>query len=133
MKYLKKYNESKKEKFPNLKKMEIDGFSVLVGKDAVSNDYLTTIEASENDIWFHVKGIPGSHVLIKIKDTDGVVILPTDEVKKTVAQLAAKNSKAKGDCVVVCCKAKFVKKLPDMNPGQVRVDYKNAEEININI
>ena len=128
MKYLKKYNESKRDKFPNLKKMEIGGYSIIMGKDALSNDHLTTIMADPEDMWFHVKGSPGSHIIIRQGDK-----LITNEVKKQVAEIAAKNSKAKGDCVVVCCKAKFVKKLPDMNPGQVRVDYKNAEEININI
>jgi len=124
----KSFEEGKKEKFPNLKKMEIDGYQVIIGKDALSNDHLTTVMSNPEDMWFHVKGVPGSHIIIRQGDK-----LITNEVKKTVAELAAKNSKAKGDCVVVCCKAKFVKKLPDMNPGQVRVDYKNAEEININI
>jgi len=124
----KSFKEGKKEKFPNLKKMEIDGYQVIIGKDALSNDHLTTVMSNPEDMWFHVKGVPGSHIIIRQGDK-----LITNEVKKTVAELAAKNSKAKGDCVVVCCKAKFVKKLPDMNPGQVRVDYKNAEEININI
>jgi len=128
MKYLKKYNESKRDKFPNLKKMEIGGYSIIMGKDALSNDHLTTIMADPEDMWFHVKGSPGSHIIIRQGDK-----LITNEVKKQVAEIAAKNSKAKGDCVVVCCKAKFVKKTPDMNPGQVRVDYKNAEEINIHI
>jgi predicted ribosome quality control (RQC) complex YloA/Tae2 family protein len=124
----KSFQESKKEKFPNLKRLEIDGYQIIMGKDALSNDHLTTIMADPEDLWFHVKGVPGSHIIIRQKDT-----LVSNEVKKQVAQLAAKNSKAKGDCVVVCCKAKFVKKEPDMNPGQVKVDYKNAEEINITI
>jgi len=124
----KAFSEGKKEKFPNLKKMEIDGYSIIMGKDALSNDHLTTIMADPEDMWFHVKGSPGSHIIIRQGDK-----LITNEVKKQVAEIAAKNSKAKGDCVVVCCKAKFVKKTPDMNPGQVRVDYKNAEEINIHI
>lgn len=122
------FNESKKEKFPNLKKSEIDGYLVIMGKDAVSNDYLTTIMADPEDLWFHVKGVPGSHIIIRQKDR-----LISNEVKKQVAHMAAKNSKAKGDCVVVCCKAKFVKKDSDMKPGQVRVDYRNAEEITITI
>ena len=122
------FNESKKEKFPNLKKLEIDGYQIIMGKDALSNDHLTTIMADPEDLWFHVKGVPGSHIIIRQKDR-----LFSNEVKKQVAQLAAKNSKAKGECVVVCCKAKFVKKDPDMKPGQVKVDYKNAQEINITI
>jgi predicted ribosome quality control (RQC) complex YloA/Tae2 family protein len=122
------FTESKKDKFPNLKKLEIDGYQIIMGKDALSNDHLTTIMADSEDLWFHVKGVPGSHIIIRQKDR-----LISNEVKRKVAELAAKNSKAKGDCVVVCCKAKFVKKDSDMNPGQVRVDYKNAEEINITI
>jgi len=128
IKNFKVFKESKKEKFPNLKKSEIDGYLVIMGKDADSNDYLTTIMADPEDLWFHVKGVPGSHIIIRQKDR-----LISNEVKKQVAELAAKNSKAKGDCVVVCCKAKFVKKDSDMKPGQVRVDYKNAEEITITI
>ena len=99
-----------------------------MGKDAESNDHLTTIMADPEDLWFHTKGVPGSHIIIRQKDK-----LITNEVKRKVAELAAKNSKAKGDCVVVCCKAKFVKKESDMKPGQVKVDYKNAEEIKITI
>lgn len=123
-----KFLEGKKEKFPNVKNMEIDGYSIIIGRDAKSNDYLTTIMAEPEDMWFHVKGVPGSHIIIKQKDR-----LISNEVKRQVAELAAKNSKAKGDCKVVCCKAKFVKKESGMNDGQVRVDYKNAEEINITI
>lgn len=128
---IKKFNifvESKKDKFPNLKRIEIDGYQIIMGKDALSNDHLTTIMADPEDLWFHVKGVPGSHIIIRQGDR-----LISSEVKKQVAELAAKNSKAKEDCVVICCKAKFVKKDSDMRPGQVKVDYKNVEEINITI
>jgi len=128
IKKFKLFKESKKDKFPNLKRMEIDDYSIIIGRDSLSNDHLTTIMADPEDLWFHVKGVPGSHIIIRQKDK-----LITNDVKKKVAELAAKNSKAKGDCVVVCCKAKFVKKDSDMKPGQVKVDYKNAEEINITI
>ena len=128
IKKFKLFKESKKDKFPNLKKMEIDDYSIIMGRDSLSNDYLTTIMADPEDLWFHVKGVPGSHIIIRQREK-----LITNEVKKKVAELAAKNSKAKGDCVVVCCKAKFVKKDPDMKPGQVKVDYRNAEEIKITI
>ncbi len=57
-----------KNKFPNIKKMEIDGFLVYIGKDSKSNDYLTFNIAEDNDLWFHIKGVPGGHVVIKVKD-----------------------------------------------------------------
>jgi predicted ribosome quality control (RQC) complex YloA/Tae2 family protein len=126
---LKKYihfNESKKDKFPNIRKMEIDNFIVYLGKDAKSNDYLTFNECDLDDIWMHVKGVPGSHVVILVRDN-----LPTPEVIKKVAQIAKDNSKAKGvdNSVVVYCKRRFVTKRAGMNDGQVMVDYKNAHEV----
>lgn len=127
MRYL-KYFESKKEKFPDIRKIEQDGYIILLGRNAKSNDYLTFNEADEEDIWMHVKGSPGSHVVIRIREN-----LPTPEILKFAAELAKKNSKAPKDkqCKVVYCQRKFVKKEPGMNDGQVRVDYLNAEELTI--
>lgn len=124
MKHLKPFLESESDR-PKIKKQEIDGFLVLQGKDANSNDYLTFEMGQPDDLWFHAKGVPGSHVLIKIKDK-----LPMEITIKKVAQIAAKNSKSKEDQVlVVYCKKKYVKKTPDLNPGQVKVDYSNSYEI----
>ena len=122
-----KFYESKK-KFPNLKRIEVDGFKVLIGRDSKSNDYLTTIMADDDDVWMHVKGYPGSHVLIRSKDH----VVP-DETKQKVAKLAVLHSRAKGKDIVkvVVCKAKFVKKERDMNDGQVRVDYNNADYFSV--
>lgn len=126
MKY-NQFNEGKKDKFPNVKKLDIDGFVVYIGRDALSNDHLTFNMSHPEDIWMHAKGVPGSHVIIRIREN-----LPTKELLKKVAQLVAQNSKSKSDkTTVVYCQTKFVKKEKGMNPGQVRVDYTNAEEITI--
>ena len=126
MKYL-NYFESK-SKFPDIKKIEVDGYFIFVGKDAKSNDYLTFNIADKEDIWMHVKGVPGSHVVIRVREN-----LPIDLVIKKAAELAKKNSKASKDskATVVYCQRKFVKKEPGMNDGQVRVDYINSYEITI--
>jgi len=120
--------ESKKDKFPNIKKVDIDGFTVYVGKDAKSNDYLTFNMADKEDIWMHTKGVPGSHVVIRVREN-----LPTDTIIRKAAELAKKNSKAskENNVTVVYCQKRFVKKEPGMNDGQVKVDYINAYEINI--
>lgn len=119
-------NESDK---PNIKKYDIDGFVVYLGKDAKSNDYLTFELSNEDDLWFHAKSIPGSHVLIKVKDK-----LPSEQVIKKVAEIAAKNSKHKEDNVTVLyCKKKFVTKEQDMVDGKVKVDYTNSYEIIIKL
>ena len=121
-------NEGKKDKFPDIKKSDIDGFIVFLGRDAKSNDHLTFNVADEEDIWMHVKGVPGSHVVIRVREN-----LPTETTIKKAAELAKRNSKAKDKehVVVVYCQRKFVKKDPGMNDGQVKVDYVNAHDINI--
>ena len=118
--------EGRKDKFPDIKKVEIDGFIIYVGRDARSNDYLTFNIADKEDIWMHVKGVPGSHVVIRVREN-----LPTLELIRRAAELAKKNSKADKEekATVVYCQRRFVKKEQDMNDGQVRVDYINADEI----
>jgi hypothetical protein len=122
----KQFNESKKDKFPNIKKLDINGFVVYVGRDAKSNDHLTFNVADKEDIWMHVKGVPGSHVVIRVREN-----LPTKETIKLAAELAKKNSKIEkgSNATVVYCQRKFVKKEKGMNDGQVKVDYINADEI----
>ena len=81
--------------------------------------------ANEDDIWMHAKGVPGSHVIIKIKDK-----VPIETTIKRVAMIAASNSKSTEDMVkVVYCKKKFVTKEKGMKIGEVEVDYINANEI----
>lgn len=119
------FNEGKKDKFPNIKKVMIDGFLVYLGRDAVSNDHLTFNMSHPQDIWMHVKGVPGSHVLIRVREN-----LPTKEILKQAAELAVKNSKSKSEkSTVIYCQQKFVKKEKGMNAGQVKVDYNNSYEI----
>lgn len=122
-----KYFESK-DKFPDLRKIDIDGYVVLIGKNAESNDHLTLNMANPEDTWFHVIGFPGSHIIVRSKDKS-----LTPEIKKEVAKLALKYSKSKEKSgKVISCKAKFVTKLGNMEPGEVKVDRNNAEEITVN-
>ena len=82
--------------------------------------------ADKEDIWMHVKGVPGSHVVIRVREN-----LPTESVIKSAALLAKKNSKAakENSATVVYCQRRFVKKESGMNDGQVKVDYKNSHQI----
>ncbi len=126
IKKYKLFKEGKKDKFPNLKKVNVDNFLIYIGRDAKSNDHLTFNIADKEDIWMHAKGVPGSHVVIRVREN-----LPTHEIIKYAAELAKKNSKASKDdkVTVVYCQRRFVKKESGMNDGQVKVDYVNAYEI----
>ena len=62
---------------------------ILVGRNNLQNDELTFKMAKKDELWFHAKDIPGSHVVI----TDN--LQPSDEVKTDAAELAAYFSKAR--------------------------------------
>ena len=66
-----------------------EGYKILVGKNNLQNDYITNTLASKGDTWFHVKGIPGSHVVVF---NNGKEV--SDATIKFAATLAAANSKA---------------------------------------
>ena len=52
---------------PRLWRYELPGgWIVLAGKNDQDNDHLSLKMAKANDYWFHVKGLPGSHVLLRV-------------------------------------------------------------------
>jgi len=62
---------------------------ILVGRNNLQNDELTFKIAKKDELWFHAKDIPGSHVVITGN------LQPSDEVKTDSAELAAYFSKAR--------------------------------------
>jgi predicted ribosome quality control (RQC) complex YloA/Tae2 family protein len=107
------------------KTKEIDGYKILIGKNAEMNDILTFDIANNNDIWMHASGVPGSHVIIKIDNKE----YPPKNVIEEAAKLAAYNSKGQGKIKIIYTERKNVKKDSDHNPGQVSVDYKKSKFI----
>lgn len=99
-----------------------DGYHIYVGKNNFQNDELTFKFATGNDWWFHAKGIPGSHVVVK---TDGTTELP-DRVFEEAGRLAAYYSKGRGQEKVEIdyIQKKHVKKPAGGKPGFV-VYYTN--------
>ena len=108
-----------------VKRTIVDGYTIMIGKNAKMNDHLTFKIAKDTDIWMHASGHPGSHVVIDVMDDE----IPPKEVIEKAAELAAQNSKASGKTKIVWTQRKNVTKTPDQNPGQVHVDYKKSEFI----
>ena len=96
---------------------EYDGYTILIGRNNKQNDKLTLKTAAKDDLWFHTKDIPGSHVIIKKKQGQTI----PDEVIAKAAQYAAYYSKAKeADKVPVdYTEVKQVKKPSGARPGMV--------------
>ncbi|MEQ9426117.1 MAG: NFACT RNA binding domain-containing protein [Cyclobacteriaceae bacterium] len=117
-------DHSKKQKVETVNlpynQFEIDGFKVLVGKNAKANDRLTLAHTHKDDLWLHAKDVSGSHVVIKFQSGKP---FPKPVIEKA-AQLAAWFSKGRNFplCPVIHTPKKFVRKPKGYAPGQVRVD-----------
>lgn len=85
--FIKKKNKKKVKLSKPLEFKTDDGFTIFVGKNSRQNDILTFKSAGRNDLWFHVKDAPGSHVIIK---NDGREF--SESAIEYAATLAAKYS-----------------------------------------
>lgn len=103
------------------------GFTLFIGKNNLENEWISFKLAEKNDIWFHVKSVPGSHALLKY-DSGKYSSIPDDVLYKA-AVLCAKHSKAAdtSKAEVDYTLAKYVKKIKGAKPGMVI--YKNQKTI----
>lgn len=131
--YLKKRSKNNKKKRKDSQENYIkikteDGFDIYIGRNNRQNDYLTLKKAKKNDLWFHVKDAPGSHVILKNDNRDF-----SNSAMMTAAKLAAKySSLSKSQNIPVDYTFKMnVKRHPAKKPGLV--SYTNYKTINVSI
>lgn len=134
--YLRRHIEKGNKKKPQKVKLKnqplhylsSDGYHLYVGKNNLQNDELTFQFATNVDWWFHAKGIPGSHVILKTNGT-ATEDLP-DRVFEEAAALAAYYSKGQDNEKVEIdyVEKKQVKKPAGGKPGFV-VYYTNYSMI----
>lgn len=121
--YIKKRPAGKKAKTKSkpFHYISSDGYHMYVGKNNFQNEELTFKFAVGNDWWFHAKGIPGSHVVVKTNGEE----LP-DGTFEEAGRLAAYYSKGRENDKVEIdyLEKKNVKKPNGSKPGFV-VYYTN--------
>ena len=102
-------------------------WTVLAGKTDADNDYLSLKAANPNDYWFHVRGMPGSHIILREKDGEG----PDKSVLKEAAAIAANHSKARngGVTAVSCTQAKYVTKPRGAKSGTVTIKKESVLKV----
>ncbi|MBR6316564.1 MAG: NFACT family protein [Lachnospiraceae bacterium] len=100
-----------------------DGYDIYVGKNNFQNEEITFNLARGNDWWFHAKKRPGSHVILRAKNSEEEI---PDRAFEEAAALAAHYSKSDGQTKVEVdyIQKKHVKKPAGANPGFV-VYYTN--------
>lgn len=119
--YLKNRGGKRKEIKKSLPKpmhfVSDDGYDIYVGKNNVQNDYVTLKLSRSTDLWFHTKGIHGSHAIVRTPDAMEV----PDRTYMQAASLAAYYSKARSseNVPVDYTEVKYVKKPSGAKPGMV--------------
>lgn len=95
------------------------GFRVLVGRTDRDNDVLSLKIAGQDDYWFHVRSLPGSHVVLQAPEG----VEPDRRTLEAAAAIAAYHSKARnaGIVPVSCTRARNVSKPRGAKPGTVAI------------
>lgn len=118
--YIKKKNETrKKNKIPHFETyITYDGTLIYVGKNNIQNDFLTFKYAKKNHYWFHVKDMPGSHVIVAHEN-------PNEYLIRLAANIAALYSKAANSSSVPInyTKIQTLKKAPGQMLGKVILNH----------
>lgn len=103
------------------------GRTILVGRNNRQNDYITFKAAVRRDTWFHVRQLPGSHVVIK----EASFPPPPEDVEEA-AFLAAYFSRGRESVAVAVdyTEVRHVRRRAGGKPGFVL--YENYETITVN-
>lgn len=93
-----------------------DGFTIWVGRNSRQNEEVTFRLAAADDLWLHVVGVPGAHVVIQKKGGE----VPDATIRRAAA-LAAYFSQAREEATVdvAVTKRRLVRRRPGGRPGQV--------------
>jgi predicted ribosome quality control (RQC) complex YloA/Tae2 family protein len=96
-----------------------DGLPIFVGRNARENEQLTFGLARSHDLWFHARGVPGSHVLLRVEKG---VAPPAASIRDagTLALLYS-GLKKSGKGEVMYAKRSDVRKIKGKTPGTVTV------------
>jgi predicted ribosome quality control (RQC) complex YloA/Tae2 family protein len=109
-----------KEIHPDCWKYDLPGgFEAWAGKTDHDNDLLSLKIARPEELWFHVHGLPGSHVILRCPEGEK----PDQTLIRQTAAVAAWHSKARsaGTVPVKYTEAKHVGKPRGAKPGSVTV------------
>jgi len=97
------------------------GFQVWAGKSGENNDLLSTRHTAKNDLWFHARGVGGSHVVLKIGTGRGEVSKQAIDQAAAIAAYYSKMKKSKL-VPVTMCEGKYVRKPKGVPAGTVTVE-----------
>lgn len=125
--FLKQGTSKKKIRNPKISFREYkspSGFRVLAGRNNIQNDQLTFKVSHKEDLWFHLRNEPGTHVILECHNKD----YSEDDIVYA-ANVAGVLSGKTVKCDIDYTEVKNVKKIKNQNPGLV--NYYNYKTITI--
>ena len=106
------------------RRFDIGDFPVFIGRNAPQNDRVTFQRGDPHDLWLHVRGLPGAHVIVKTNRRE----VPHDVVEEAAALAAYYSAARDSDQVDVdVTERRFVKRAPGHRPGMVT--YRNEQTL----
>jgi len=109
------------------RRFEVDGFPIYVGRNANQNEQVTFDRAGPQDLWLHVVGLPGAHVIVKCGHQEA-----PEHVVQRAAQLAAYYSlarKSQGRIGVHVTERRFVHRLRGAHAHPGLVTYREERTV----
>jgi predicted ribosome quality control (RQC) complex YloA/Tae2 family protein len=102
------------------------GYVAWVGRNSRQNDAVTFDKGGPTDLWLHVRGLPGAHVIVK----SGAGEVPEDVIRRA-AEIAAYYSGARSEARVLVdvTRRKYVRKIKGGKPGMVT--YRNEQPVEV--
>jgi predicted ribosome quality control (RQC) complex YloA/Tae2 family protein len=109
-------------------RLQCAGAEMLVGTSALGNERVTFELSSPDDLWFHARGVAGSHIIVR---TGGQA--PSMEAIEAAARLAAEHSAARTEAVALVdwTARKHVRKIRNAPPGLVT--YRNEQTLRMRL
>ncbi len=103
------------------------GWFVWAGRTAQDNERLSLKVARNDDWWFHLRGMPGSHVVLFVRDG----VEPDNATVKAAAAIAAWHSRMRegGKVSVTGTRARFVSKPRGAKVGTVSIRKERKFEV----
>ena len=111
------------EKLPQPLRLKTrNGVPLLVGRTARQNDAATFRLAAPDDLWFHARGVPGAHVILRATGAQ----VTDDDIKEAAAYAAGYSAaREQAQVDVVYTPKRYVRKIPNSPPGFVT--YRNEQ------
>lgn len=107
--------------------LSADGWTLIVGRNHRENEEITFRMARGNDLWFHARGVPGSHLIVRMERGKEIPYQTLLDAATLALHFSDGKKAGKGD--VVYTPRKYVQKPKGAKPGAVLV----SQEKNIYI